>query len=74
MAPPAVGSSDHIKLVTVYGLALHQGFGYSGGSFHDAAGSHIAVAITFEVVDGKYVLKGVLDTAGRLLLCSGYSG
>ena len=54
---PAVGSSDHIKLVTVYGLALHQGFGYSGGSFHDAAGSHIAVAITFEVVDGKYVLK-----------------
>ena len=54
---PAVGSSDHIKLVTVYGLALHQGFGYSGGTFHDAAGSHIAVAITFEVVDGKYVLK-----------------
>ncbi len=57
VAPPAVGSSDHIKLVTVYGLALHQGFGYSGGSFHDAASSHIAVAITFEVVDGKYVLK-----------------
>lgn len=54
---PVVGSSDHTKLVTVYGLALHQGFGYSGGTFHDAAGSHIAVAITFEVVDGKYVLK-----------------
>ena len=54
---PAVGSSDHTKLVTVYGLALHQGFGYSGGTFHDAVGSHIAVAITFEVVDGKYVLK-----------------
>ena len=53
----AVASSDHTKLVTVYGLALHQGFGYSGGTFHDAAGSHIAVAITFEVVDGKYVLK-----------------
>ena len=54
---PAVGSSDHIKLVTVYGLALHQGFGYSGGTFHEAAGSHIAVAITFEIIDGKYVLK-----------------
>ncbi|MBQ3194278.1 MAG: hypothetical protein IJB59_12020, partial [Oscillospiraceae bacterium] len=54
---PAVGSSDHTRLVTVYGLALHQGFGYSGGTFHDAAGSHIAVAITFEVVDGKYALK-----------------
>ena len=54
---PAVGSSDHTKLVTAYGLALHQGFGFSGHTFHDAAGSHIAVAITFEVVDGKYVLK-----------------
>ena len=44
-------------MVTVYGLALHQGFGYSGGTFHEVSGSHIPVAITFEIVGGKYVLK-----------------
>ena len=53
----AVGSTENMKMVTAYGLALHQGFGYSGGTFHDAAGSHVAVAIAFEVVDGKYVLR-----------------
>ena len=54
---PTVDSSDHTQMVTVYGLALHQGFGYSGGTFHDVSGSHIPVAITFEIVGGKYVLK-----------------
>ncbi len=54
---PTVDSSDHTQMVTVYGLALHQGFGYSGGTFHDISGSHIPVAITFEIVGGKYVLK-----------------
>ena len=54
---PTVDSSDHTQMVTVYGLALHQGFGYSGGTLHDVSGSHIPVAITFEIVGGKYVLK-----------------
>lgn len=54
---PTVDSSDHTQMVTVYGLALHQGFGYSGGTFHRVSGSHIPVAITFEIVGGKYVLK-----------------
>lgn len=54
---PTVDSSDHTQMVTVYGLALHQGFGYSGGTFHEVSGSHIPVAITFEIVGGKYVLK-----------------
>ena len=54
---PLAGATNHMETVTVYGLALHQGYGFSGHTFHEAAGSHIPVAITFEIVDGKYVLK-----------------
>jgi len=54
---PIAGATNHMEIVTVYGLALHQGYGFSGHTFHEAAGSHIPVAITFEIVDGKYVLK-----------------
>ena len=54
---PLAGATNHMETVTVYGLALHQGYGFSGHTFHEAAGSHIPVAITFDVVDGKYVLK-----------------
>jgi len=43
--------------VTVYGMALHQGYGFSGHIFQEVAGSHIPTAITFDVIDGKYVLK-----------------
>ncbi len=43
--------------VTVYGIALHQAYGFSGHTFHEAGGSHIPTAITFEVLNGEYVLK-----------------
>jgi len=43
--------------VTVYGMALHQGYGFSGHTFQEVEGSHIPTAITFDVIDGKYVLK-----------------
>lgn len=54
---PLAGAVNHMETVTVYGLALHQAYGFSGATFHEVMGSHIPVAITFEVVDGKYVLK-----------------
>lgn len=41
--------------ITVYGFALHQAYEYSGSAFHEVKGSHIPVAITFEVKDGGYV-------------------
>ena len=42
--------------VTVYGFALYQAYGYSGGAIRERQGSHIPVAITFEVKDSGYVL------------------
>ena len=54
---PLAGATNHMETVTVYGLALHQAYGFSGATFHEVMGSHIPVAITFEVVDGKYALK-----------------
>ena len=54
---PLAGAYNHMETVTVYGFALHQAYGFSGATFHEVMGSHIPVAITFEVVDGKYVLK-----------------
>ena len=56
-ATPPVGSTDHTGWVTVYGIALHQSFSFSGGALRDAGGSHIPVAITFDVHNGKYSLK-----------------
>ncbi len=43
--------------VTVYGIALHQAYGFSGDTFHEAGGSHIPTAITFEIIDGRYEMK-----------------
>lgn len=43
--------------VTVYGIALHQAYGFSGNAFHEAGGSHIPTAITFEVIDGRYQME-----------------
>lgn len=43
--------------VTVYGIALHQAYSFSGEAFHEAEGSQIPTAITFEVADGGYQLK-----------------
>lgn len=43
--------------VTVYGFALYQAYEYSGAAFREALGSHIPVAITFEIRDGEYVLR-----------------
>ena len=54
---PLAGAYNYMETVTVYGFALHQAYGFSGATFHEVMGSHIPVAITFEVVDGKYVLK-----------------
>lgn len=54
---PVVGSTDHIKIVTVYGIALHEAYGFSGHTFHGVEGSHIPTVITFEVTNGEYVLK-----------------
>ena len=54
---PLAGATNHMETVTVYGFALHQAYGFSGATFHEVMGSHIPVAITFEIVDGKYVLK-----------------
>ncbi len=43
--------------VTVYGFALHQAYEYSGAAFQEVLGSHVPVAITFEIRDGEYVLR-----------------
>lgn len=54
---PVVGSTDHVGMVTVYGLALYQGYDMVDGKLHEEAGSHSPVAITFDVLNGKYSLK-----------------
>lgn len=41
----------------VYGIALHEAYGFSGHTFHGVEGSHIPTVITFEVINGEYVLK-----------------
>jgi len=41
----------------VYGIALHEAYGFSGHTFHGVEGSHIPTIITFEEINGKYVLK-----------------
>ena len=54
---PVVGSTDHVGMVTVYGLALYQGYALVHDELREEAGSHIPVAITFDVLNGKYSLK-----------------
>jgi len=54
---PVAGSTDHVGLVTVYGLALYQGYDLVDDELREEAGSHIPVAITFDVLNGKYSLK-----------------
>ncbi|MBR2894297.1 MAG: hypothetical protein IKC03_01385 [Oscillospiraceae bacterium] len=54
---PAVGSTDHVGVVTVYGLALYQGYTLADDRIYEETGSHIPVAITFDVLNGKYSLK-----------------
>ena len=54
---PVVGSTDHVGMVTVYGLALYQGYDLVNDELREEAGSHIPVAITFDVLNGKYSLK-----------------
>ena len=54
---PVVGSTDHVGMVTVYGLALYQGYDMVDGKLHEEAGSHTPVAITFDVLNGRYSLK-----------------
>lgn len=54
---PVVGSTDHVGVVTVYGLALYQGYDMVDGKLHEEAGSHTPVAITFDVLNGRYSLK-----------------
>lgn len=55
---PVVGSNDHVGVITVYGLALHQGFDIAdNGRLREVEGSHTAVAITFDVKNGTYSLK-----------------
>ena len=53
---PLAGATNHMETVTAYGLALHQAYGFSGATFHEVMGSHIPVAMTFEITDGKYAL------------------
>lgn len=54
---PVVGSTDHVGIVTVYGLALYQGYTLVDDRIYEETGSHIPVAITFDVLNGKYSLK-----------------
>lgn len=42
--------------VTVYGLAMHQAYSLSEGTLREVGGSHIPAVITFDLVDGAYVL------------------
>jgi len=44
-------------VITVYLMALHLNFGYSGGGFSELGGSHMPIAITFERdTSGDYVM------------------
>ena len=54
---PVTGSTDHVGMVTVYGLALYQGYDMVDGKLHEEAGSHTPVAITFNVLNSRYSLK-----------------
>ena len=54
---PVIGSTDHVGVVTVYGLALHHGYDLVDDELYVVEGSHTPVAITFDVLNGKYSLK-----------------
>ena len=54
---PVVGSTDHIGGITIYGLALYQGYDFGDNKLHVVEDSHTPVAITFHVKNGKYSLK-----------------
>ena len=54
---PVVGSTEHVGVVTVYGLALHHGYDLVDNKLYVVEGSHTPVAITFNVKNGKYSLK-----------------
>lgn len=43
--------------VTAYGIALHQAYSFSEDALHEAEGSQIPTAVTFEVIDGRYQMK-----------------
>ena len=49
---PVAGSTDHVGMVTVYGLALYQGYDLVNDELREEAGSHTPVAITFDVLNG----------------------
>ncbi|WP_035213457.1 M56 family metallopeptidase [Desulfitobacterium hafniense] len=46
---PAAGNG--VNTVTVYAMALYMEFGYRGGGLSETGGSHMPIALTFEVED-----------------------
>ena len=49
---------DNIELITVYGMALHESFGFSGTTFHEVAYDYVPVKLQFrKESESEYILK-----------------
>ena len=55
---PVNSGKDNIELVTVYGMALHEGLGFSGATFHEVEYDYVPVELQFQKEsESEYVLK-----------------
>ena len=57
-AAPVNSGRNNIELITVYGMALHESFGFSGATFHEVAYDYVPVKLKFQKESElEYVLK-----------------
>lgn len=55
---PVNSGRDNMELITVYGMALHESFGFSGATFHEVAYDYVPVKLQFlKESESEYVLK-----------------
>lgn len=55
---PVDSGKDNIELVTVYGMALHESFGFSGATFHEVTYDYVPVKLRFQKEsESEYTLK-----------------
>ena len=45
---PVNSGRDNIELITVYGMALHESFGFSGATFHEVKFDYVPVKLQFQ--------------------------
>ena len=55
---PINSGRDNIELITIYGMALHESFGFSGAAFREVSYDYVPVKLQFQKEsEQKYILK-----------------